>query len=94
MRVKVVLNIDKPLQRGVKVPGSHAPKWIGFKYERLGDFCYFRGRIGHTERDCTFKGMAKDGESETNWFINMARSWLSLLISTFRDQLGFVRKER
>uniref|UniRef100_A0A803MDE5 CCHC-type domain-containing protein n=1 Tax=Chenopodium quinoa TaxID=63459 RepID=A0A803MDE5_CHEQI len=56
MRVKVQVNIAKPLRRGMKVAvESGCTKWIGFKYERLGDFCYYCGQIGHTDKDCEEK---------------------------------------
>uniref|UniRef100_A0A803M2D0 CCHC-type domain-containing protein n=1 Tax=Chenopodium quinoa TaxID=63459 RepID=A0A803M2D0_CHEQI len=63
MRVKVVVDINKPLRRGMKIAvESGCTKWIGFKYERLGDFCYYCGRIGHTDKDCEEKDNC-DGES-------------------------------
>lgn len=63
MRVKVQLDITKPLRRGMKVnSGRNATKWIGFKYERLGDFCYYCGRLGHTDVDCTYQVPVKEGE--------------------------------
>uniref|UniRef100_A0A803N1L7 CCHC-type domain-containing protein n=1 Tax=Chenopodium quinoa TaxID=63459 RepID=A0A803N1L7_CHEQI len=56
MRVKGMVNINKPLRRGIKVvvDSGHA-KWVSFKYERLGDFCYYCGHIGHNDKDCDEK---------------------------------------
>uniref|UniRef100_A0A803MYZ3 CCHC-type domain-containing protein n=1 Tax=Chenopodium quinoa TaxID=63459 RepID=A0A803MYZ3_CHEQI len=31
---------------------TNTTKWIGFKYERLGDYCYFCGKLGHLDKDC------------------------------------------
>lgn len=62
MRVKINLDIGKPLPRGIKVRvGQDSTKWVGFKYERLGDFCYFCGRLGHTDRDCPHITGTEDG---------------------------------
>uniref|UniRef100_A0A803LK12 CCHC-type domain-containing protein n=1 Tax=Chenopodium quinoa TaxID=63459 RepID=A0A803LK12_CHEQI len=53
MRIKVMLDITKPLRRGIKVAtGPSMSKWVSFKYERLGDFRYFCGRLGHLDKDC------------------------------------------
>uniref|UniRef100_A0A803N338 CCHC-type domain-containing protein n=1 Tax=Chenopodium quinoa TaxID=63459 RepID=A0A803N338_CHEQI len=61
MRVKVLVNITKPLRRGLKVAmESGVTKWIGLKYERLGDFCYFCGVIGHNDKDCVEKEKCDD----------------------------------
>uniref|UniRef100_A0A803LGQ4 CCHC-type domain-containing protein n=1 Tax=Chenopodium quinoa TaxID=63459 RepID=A0A803LGQ4_CHEQI len=49
--------------RGMKIAvDSGHTKWIGFKYERLSDFCYYCGRIGHNDKDCEEKDNC-DGES-------------------------------
>lgn len=53
MRIKVMLEIDKPLRRGVKIStGRTTSKWVGVKYERLEDFCFFCGKLDHVEKEC------------------------------------------
>lgn len=64
MRVKVKLDIRKPLMRGVTLDvGDGAKekiKWCPLVYEYLSDFCYTCGRIGHTDRLC--EAQLKKGE--------------------------------
>ncbi|KAL2935792.1 Gag polyprotein [Bienertia sinuspersici] len=53
MRLKVMINIEKPLRRGLKIAiGAHTSKWVDIKYERMGDFCHFCGKLGHIDKDC------------------------------------------
>lgn len=53
LRVKVRLDIRKPLMRGVTLDiGSKETKWCPLVYEYLLDFCYTCGLIGHTDRSC------------------------------------------
>ncbi|KAL2892811.1 Retrotransposon Gag-like protein 3 [Bienertia sinuspersici] len=55
MRIKVNVDVDKPLRRGFKIATmQNWTKWVDIKYERLGDFCFYCGRIGHIDRDCSF----------------------------------------
>ncbi|KAL2929579.1 DNA topoisomerase 1 [Bienertia sinuspersici] len=52
----------KPLRRGFKIAvRTNTTKWVDVKYERLGDFCYFCGRLGHTDKDCP--NIAEEDES-------------------------------
>lgn len=52
-RVKVLLDVRKPL-----VPGYYqnrreaAPCWVQLKYEKLSEFCYSCGHLGHTQNNC------------------------------------------
>ena len=53
MRLKVLLDINKPIPRKMKIKkdgGSWI--WIRFKYEHLPTICFFCGIIGHQEKFC------------------------------------------
>lgn len=53
MRIRVLLNVTKPLKRQKKIkrPGGDTLT-VRFKYERLGNFCYYCGILGHIEDYC------------------------------------------
>lgn len=53
IRVKIVIYIFKPLGRGIKIhsDSSMTGCCIKMRYERLADFCFFCGIIGHV-KDC------------------------------------------
>jgi hypothetical protein len=52
LRVKIRLDIAKPLARGrvLKINGSDT--WVAFQYERLPKFCYHCGVIKHGVAGC------------------------------------------
>nr|XP_051211404.1 uncharacterized protein LOC127328880 [Lolium perenne] len=62
LRVKVRMNILKPLMRGtlVKVDEVGRTIWCNFEYEYLPDFCFVCGLLGHVEKECDIK--LKKGE--------------------------------
>ncbi|CAO2188550.1 unnamed protein product [Urochloa humidicola] len=65
LRIKVRLDIRKPLMRGVTVVGEdekgrEKPLWCPLVYEFLPDFCYTCGIIGHIDKQCSIK--LKKGE--------------------------------
>uniref|UniRef100_A0A803MW53 CCHC-type domain-containing protein n=1 Tax=Chenopodium quinoa TaxID=63459 RepID=A0A803MW53_CHEQI len=88
MRVKVMVNINKPLRRGMKIAVEDGcAKWIGFKYERLGDFCYYCGRIGHTDKDCE----QKDGGSDVSLIVFQYGPFLTA--SPYRSKVSEIDRE-
>jgi len=58
LRIKVRLDIRKPLMRGVTLDigdGDHENnKWCPLVYEFLPDFCFICGLIGHVDRACPY----------------------------------------
>ena len=53
MRVRVELDITKPLSRGRRVRfGPDRDGWVSFRYEHLPVFCYWCGRLTHDAKDC------------------------------------------
>ena len=51
MRVRVDLSIEKPLRMGGYVTNMDGERcWVSFKYERLPNFCFTCGKIGHDEK--------------------------------------------
>lgn len=52
LRVRVLINVTKPLVRGTKVDFNGCTSVVIFRYEKLCDFCYLCGRLDHIDRDC------------------------------------------
>lgn len=53
LRVRVTIDIDKPLQRRMKLRKSEKQWcWAKFKYEGVPTFCFICGLIGHSEKFC------------------------------------------
>ncbi|KAF4402906.1 hypothetical protein G4B88_010358 [Cannabis sativa] len=54
LRVQVDFNIENPLVSGCFFDlASGVKRWIQFKYEKIGIFCYFCGRLGHQRKGCS-----------------------------------------
>jgi hypothetical protein len=53
LRLRVLIKLHCPL-----IPGftyhrpSKAPVWVQYRYERLSEYCYFCGRLGHPSYEC------------------------------------------
>ena len=53
MRVKVSLDITRPLSKGRMVSlGQGKEQCVSFKYERLLNICYWCGCLNHDDKDC------------------------------------------
>ncbi|TXG51202.1 hypothetical protein EZV62_023726 [Acer yangbiense] len=54
LKVKVQIDITKPLKRWLRLRMEQSPAivMVSLKYERLPEFCYVCGRIGHASKDC------------------------------------------
>ena len=57
LRIKIKIDIHKPLTRGVfiKLNLKQDPQWFYIQYEQLPNFCYICGRLGHVIDDCEDK---------------------------------------
>ena len=52
MRIRVIIDIQKPLERGRCLTIAGKTHWVSFKYENLPVFCFNCGRIAHGEEGC------------------------------------------
>jgi interleukin-1 receptor-associated kinase 1 len=52
LRLKTSLDLRKPLKRGTKIKFQDRNLWVDFKYERLPNFCFACGKIGHQMKEC------------------------------------------
>ncbi|XP_019171169.1 PREDICTED: uncharacterized protein LOC109166721 [Ipomoea nil] len=52
-RIRVAIPIDQPLRRRMRfMKRDKSTCWVGFKYERLHNFCFFCGKLGHLYKFC------------------------------------------
>lgn len=55
LQVRVTLQVSQLLLRGsIFAIGGGEVVWVCFSYERLPNFCYLCGYLGHGEKECTF----------------------------------------
>jgi hypothetical protein len=52
LRIRVIIDIKKPLERGRSLTIAGKAHWVSFKYENLPIFCFNCGRIVHGEGGC------------------------------------------
>lgn len=90
MRIKVMIDITKPLRRVIKVATGTAFKWVGIKYERMGDLCYYCGRLGNSDRDCMFQGATEDGKT----MVYKYGPWLGASPHKRSSRLSFSEREK
>ncbi|KAH7861053.1 hypothetical protein Vadar_021030 [Vaccinium darrowii] len=65
LQVRVEINTSQPLPKGFWLRGKAGltnDRWISFKFEKLPDFCYACGRLGHDNKGCRFVSKV-DGEN-------------------------------
>ncbi|XP_062152170.1 uncharacterized protein LOC133860613 [Alnus glutinosa] len=55
LRIRVSVDITKPLERGRAIVLNGKSIWVLLKYEKLPQFCYHCGRIYHEDKACPRK---------------------------------------
>lgn len=67
MRVRISIDITKPLSRGRKVEFDNGEEsWVSFKYECLPNLCYWCGCLTHQDQDCLLWQNKKGSMSARN----------------------------
>jgi tRNA A37 threonylcarbamoyladenosine biosynthesis protein TsaE len=64
LRIRVVIDLLKPLDCGRALVISRESCWVSFKYEKLPSFCYRCGRITHDSKGCPNKSSTKKSYNE------------------------------
>jgi hypothetical protein len=53
LRLRVLIKLQCPLISGFTYHRPpKAPVWVQYRYERLSEYCYFCGRLGHPSYEC------------------------------------------
>lgn len=63
LQVRVEINFTQLLAKGFWLKGksgTNKDRWIAYKYEKLLDYCYACGRIGHERKGCRFAPREED----------------------------------
>ncbi|KAH7855978.1 hypothetical protein Vadar_031225 [Vaccinium darrowii] len=80
IRVRVLIDISKPLKKGFFLKRTEEDDlWVKFKYERLSDFCYMCGKIGHMVNDCKEKGGNGNRNLEYDGSLRAESSWVDTI---------------
>jgi hypothetical protein len=67
LRVKILLDLAKPLQRGRRINIEGKSYWVSFQYERLPKFCFLCGAICHGKLGCPKRSSLRQ-QQETNQY--------------------------
>ena len=102
LRVRVAMDILKPLPRCRKLwSEGKQVGWVGFRYERLPNFCYWCGKVTNSERDCALwlrskGGLRKEDQQFGEWLrvdsIRGVGKFVTVIIGASRIQAPWWRK--
>ncbi|TXG72521.1 hypothetical protein EZV62_001100 [Acer yangbiense] len=87
LRVQVILEIDKPLRRclRVNVLGDGVESVMLGKHERLPEFCFWCGLLGHMPKDCPDKPLLSGDAKEEELLFD---SWMRAAAPARRYENG------
>jgi len=88
LRVRILIDLSKPLARGRMLHLQDRSTWVAFKYEKLPKFCFTCGLIKHGSTGCERAGIhAKIGETEEQQY----GTWLRVQFPQRRGMGGEYR---
>lgn len=98
LRVKVQVNVLKPLPRGTMLRMKQRSIWIPFQYEKVPKFCYTCGVIYHGKKGCTGgsgRRMAGSEQEYGPWLrVPPTKPWLASKKWWEREESSSVSTER
>lgn len=71
MRIRVHIDVRKPLRRKKQVMSCGICSYVKFKYERLSLFCFFCNRLGHNDSYCKARMMMGMDIIEMGWDLSL-----------------------
>lgn len=62
IRLRVRLDISKPLRIGFMVNTEESSEscWVTIRYERIPEFCFLYGKIGHVVKECAERKVGEE----------------------------------
>ncbi|CAL1411603.1 unnamed protein product [Linum trigynum] len=72
MRLRVTFQVTKPLRRGVLLEVDNRKQWYEVAYEKLPNFCYNCGMLGHLKKDYLEELVQKDEIQYGSWMRAMS----------------------
>ena len=69
LRIQILIDICRPLRRGIKlqVGATKEMQWFPIQYERLPNFCYGCGILGHVMDDCEKQYLEEEPQQFGDW---------------------------
>lgn len=62
LRIQVKLDVTQSLKTDIFIKNEDESfRWLAFKYERLSDFCFNCGKLGHVSTSCSSSKVQTDG---------------------------------
>lgn len=77
IRIRAEVEISKPLPKGFwlrKTSDAGKDLWISYKYEKLPDFCYDCGRLGHDNKSCKF--ISREEGATSGYSSELRANWI------------------
>ncbi|MBA0698767.1 hypothetical protein Goari_000459 [Gossypium aridum] len=71
MRIRVRLDIRRPLKRKKQIKCHGKCSYVRFRYERLSLFCFFCGRLGHSDSFCEARMELGMEAKEMGWDLSL-----------------------
>jgi hypothetical protein len=65
LRLRVVIDLSQPLERGRALKLGGKSFWVSFRYENLPLFCFHCGRVVHGQQGCPRRQLQRRNQEES-----------------------------